>query len=93
MVKDNSTENTIVAKTEQNNINDMHEAKNSSLEKNKNINKIKLFNIKGKKIDFFNMKFNKTNMNDINDLLKMKKLIFDNRKLPKLKLKFNKELI
>ena len=89
MVKDNSPENTIVAKTEQN-INDMHEAKNSSLEKNKNINKIKLFNIKGKKIDFFNMKFNKTNMNDINDLLKMKKLIFDNRKLPKLKLKFDK---
>jgi len=90
MVKDNSPENTIVAKTEHNNINDMHEAKISSLEKNKNINKINLFNIKGKKIDFSNMKFNKTNMNDINDLLKMKKLIFDNRKLPKLKLKFDK---
>ena len=90
MVKDNSPENTIVAKTEHNNINDIHEAKISSLEKNKNINKINLFNIKGKKIDFSNMKFNKTNMNDINDLLKMKKLIFDNRKLPKLKLKFDK---
>lgn len=90
MVKDNSPENTIVAKTEHNNINDMHETKISSLEKNKNINKINLFNIKGKKIDFSNMKFNKTNMNDINDLLKMKKLIFDNRKLPKLKLKFDK---
>jgi len=90
MVKDNSPENTIVAKTEHNNINDMHEAKISSLEKNKNINKINLFNIKGKKIDFSNMKFNKTNMNNINDLLKMKKMIFDNRKLPKLKLKFDK---
>lgn len=90
MVKDNSPENTIVAKTEHNIINDMHETKIASLEKNKNINKINLFNIKGKKIDFSNMKFNKTNMNDINDLLKMKKLIFDNRKLPKLKLKFDK---
>ena len=67
MVKDNSKENTIVAKTEQNDIKYMHEAKNSSLEKNKNINKINLFNIKGKKMNFYNMKFNKTNMNDIND--------------------------
>ena len=90
MVKDNSKENTIVAKTEQNEIKDMHEAKNSSLEKNKKTNKANLFNIKGKKMDFSNMKFNKTNMNDINDLLKMKKLIFDKRKLPKLKLKFDK---
>ena len=93
MVKDNSKGNTIVAKTEQNDIKDMYEAKNSSLEKNKNLNKINLINIKGKKIDFSNMKFNKINMNDmndINDLLKMKKLIFDKKKLPKLKLKYDK---
>ena len=90
IVKDNSKENEIVTKTEQNYINDMHEAKNPSIEKNKNLKKINLFNIKGKKMDLSNMKFNKTNMNDIHDLLKMKKLIFDSRKLPKLKLKFDK---
>ena len=49
-----------------------------------------MFNIRAKKIDFSNMKFNKTNLNEINDLLKLKKLIFDSRKLPKLKLKFDK---
>ena len=90
IVKDNSKENEIVTKTEQNYINDLHEAKNPSIEKNKNLKKINLFNIKGKKMDLSNMKFNKTNMNDIHDLLKMKKLIFDSRKLPKLKLKFDK---
>ena len=90
MMKENNKGNTIVAKTEQNVFKDILESQNSSLEKNKNINKINLFNIKGKKFDFSNMKFNKNNLNDINDLLKMKKLIFDCRKLPKLKLKFDK---
>ena len=88
--KDNKNENTIGVQTEQNIIKDKHEGQNSSLEKNKNKNKINLFNIRAKKIDFSNMKFNKTNMNEINDLLKLKKLIFDGRKLPKLKLKFDK---
>ena len=36
------------------------------------------------------MKFNKSNLKNLNDLISLKKLLFKNQKLPKLKIKIDK---
>ena len=70
------------------------ENKKSSIEKNKDkfINDKIINNIINKKNKFIlsNMKYNKSNLKNLNDLLSLKKLLFKNQKFPKLKLKIDK---
>ena len=65
--------------------------KNPSIEKNKDKND-KINN--NNKFIFSNMKYNKANINnikDIKDLLALKKIIFKNQRLPRLKLNLDKK--
>ena len=74
---------------------EIKENKNSSIDKNKDkFIKDKIINnefINNKnKFILSNMKFNKSNLKNLNDLISLKKLLFKNQKLPKLKIKIDK---
>ena len=65
---------------------------NPSIEKNIDKNdKINSNNINRNKFILSNMKYNKSNINNINDLLSLKRLIFKNQRLPRLKLNIEKK--
>ena len=84
MLNDNNKkENEIIKITENKEI--------KSIDKNKIIkDKIINNNFIKNKFNLSNMKFNKSNLNNLNDLLALNKLLFKNQKLPRLKLKLDK---
>ena len=66
--------------------------KNPSTDKNKDKNDKIIHNNNNKnKFILSNMKYNKSNINNINDLLSLKRLIFKNQRLPRLKLNIEKK--
>jgi hypothetical protein len=65
--------------------------KNPSTAKYKDKNNQIINNSNRNKFILSNMKYNKSNLNNINDILALKKLIFKNQKLPRLKLNIDKK--
>ena len=91
VANDNKKENILTNKFEKKEKKDIQETKISSIEQNKEkLNNINFLNIKKKKFNFANIKYNSNLLNNGNDLL-LKKLLFKNQKMPrKLKLKMDK---
>jgi hypothetical protein len=65
--------------------------KNPSTAKYKDKNNQIINNSNRNKFILSNMKYNKSNLNNINDLLALKKMIFKNQRLPRLKLNIDKK--
>ena len=88
IINNNKIENEITKNVESNK---ESKKKNPSIEKNKDKNNLIINNNNRHKFILSNMKYNKSNFNNINDILALKKLIFKNQKLPRLKLNIDKK--
>ncbi len=88
IVNNNKKENVITKNIESNKV---FQKKNPSIEKSNDKNNPIINNNNRNKLFLSNIKYNISNLNNINDLLALKKLMFKNQRLPKLKLNLDKK--